>query len=666
MPPPSSRKRRRILSPALQSPTSLVAIDAQSPSRNLEDHHEPGRRNESFLNGNGLERPYLDNQVDLIDISSSQSDQSYHTATGLQELNFIPNGGTRQPSPVFQLQQAVRERTGRVKEETSRSNHRPLAEIPNFTTKAFPPPIHLSQGLADHLVSVYLQREYVNLPILDLLDFQSAYGTARSENDTGTGSSAFHGALNIIFSLSGLSTSSMADEEVIALFSHGQHLSKVGSGGTLRENVQSYLLQSQYLCNTGNPKSAWVLVGLTIRTAQVLGLHSKTPGQDTRGRRDRELTRRLWHSAMILERMIALQLGHPPQTSDPQKVPLPTHLDTDYIDYLSGERPDPSLERPSLIEFLTACARLYSQVEDILAWEDEVRIQPKTCAAKKLASFDFTIFLKVDSFLFDWQTSLPKFLCDGTASELWKDPIVSRQRNILRARYLYLRLRLYRPFMILGLMLTIQCNCRPGGRFHATIEDFASLSSPAVLGMVRDASVRSVVVALELVNLIQAHEDELDESGNGDCPRNLISPYWENIDYLYACGTVLLATRLCPYIEAHGDVTGSIKEGAVETRLSQVIGLLDRYHGMRLPSRLANVARACCTTLRNLSDTIRSSGMAGGATMALDRASRNRVLERTELGGPAISSNQRQTMDNAIGYYGWIESLPLDLTGALD
>ncbi|KAE8134482.1 fungal-specific transcription factor domain-containing protein [Aspergillus pseudotamarii] len=637
--------------------------------------------NERRLRGRGVRQSPDITQSDVIEVSSMVSDQSYHTAVLSQEEGFHLDDSGAQASQVMRLQRAVDERTGRAKDEDLTGEIPLLAQIPMFTNGVIQPsvsrsngeepPVHLSQEMADRLVLSYLTREYANLPILDLLQFQSAYETTRTEQDIAAGPSSFHGILNTIFSLSGLSTNDVNDEDVTNFFNRGQRMSRdTENSGSLCERIQSHILQSQYLYATGNSRLAWMFIGFAIRMAQVLGLHFKTGGHDTRGRRDRELARRLWHSAMILERMIALQLGLPPQTSNPLRVPLPTHWDTDYTDFIAGGNSTVTSDRPSLIEFLTACARLYSHVEDILAWEDELRMQPNSCAAKKLLSFDFKIFLKVDTLLYDWQASLPSYyLQDDAAGGIWDDPIVCRQRNVLRARYLYVRLRLYRPLLALGLALFTKCNCRPEGRPHATKEEPSSSTSPVVFSMVRDASTTSVAVALELINLIRAHEDRPLDGRPGDSRSNLISSYWENIDYTYACGTVFLAARLSNFTSFNDNNSGKINEGEVETSLTRTIDMLDHYHSIRPNGKVARIAQLCCSTLKDLSGLIRRPGIAdptADTAAVLDENTRNRLLERTGNGSPALNWNRRQPVEDTRGYYGWIESLPIDLAGPLE
>ncbi|KAE8325481.1 fungal-specific transcription factor domain-containing protein [Aspergillus sergii] len=607
--------------------------------------------NEKRLRSRGVRQLPDITQDDVVEVSSIDSDQSYHTAVLPQEEGLHLDDGGAQASQVMRLQRAVEERTCRVKDEDLTSDVPLLAQIP--ISNGEDPPVHLSQEMADHLVLSYLTREYANLPIMDLLQFQSAYETTRTEQNIAAAPSSFHGILNTIFSLSGLGTPDVNDEDVTSLFSRGQRMSRdMENSGSLCERIQSRILQSQYLYATGNSRLAWMFIGFAIRMAQVLGLHFKTGGQDTRGRRDRELARRLWHSAMILERMIALQLGLPPQTSNPLKVPLLTHWDTDYTDFISGKTSAVTADCPSLIEFLTACARLYSHVEDILAWEDELRMQPNSCAAKKLLSFDFKIFLKVDTLLYDWQVSLPSYLQIDTAGGIWDDQVVCRQLNVLRARYLYVRLRLYRPLLALGLSLSTKCNCRPEGRPHATKEEPSSSTSPVVFSMVRDTSIKSVAVALELISLIHTHEDGPLDGRPDDSRRNLISPCWENIDYTWVCGTVFLAARLSNFTSFNDNNSGKINEGEVETSLTRAIDMLKHYH-----------TQLCCNTLKDLSDVIRRPGIAHpstGPVAVLDD------LERTENGSPALNWNRRQSVADTRGYYGWIESLPIDLAGPLE
>ncbi|THC98771.1 hypothetical protein EYZ11_001750 [Aspergillus tanneri] len=465
--------------------------------------------------------------------------------------------------------------------------------------------VRLSPEEADRLMADYLTREYAYLPILDLSEFRALYAMVRSGQRMATGSSPFLGVLFTMFSLSALTTGKIDEAGVKSLFDHGRSLSRdLDDHGSPAQQVQSYILQTQYLYTSGKPHLAWIFIGLAIRR-----------------RRDRELSRRLWHSAMILERMLALQMGLPPQTSQPLRVPLPTHLDTDYVDAISEQTSSADVERPSLIEFLTACARLYSQVEDLLAWEDETRMRQDSCAAKKVLALDFKPLMQMDSYLYQWQTSIPSFLQKPKPNTQQEDPIIRRQRNLLRARYL----------------------CRSGDSPHITINE-SSPDLPLALSTVRVSSLKCIMAALELLDIFE-HEKEL------------FSPSWESVDYLYICGTVFLAAQSCPFKSSTSHGQPDLVE--MEMSLSRVLMLLERYQSMQLSGQIYDIAQRCRRTLENLSGIVEGSDEA--AVFGDHHPGRLLKRMRIYLPDPKCRDRNSQGDVSRLEFFSWMGSLPIDL-----
>ncbi|KAF9889752.1 hypothetical protein FE257_007058 [Aspergillus nanangensis] len=650
MPPPRIRKRARLSEKVL---ASVVITDPGNPLQVSE-----------ISNGGGdLSDCELSDIEDSLEQSSANSKDSYHTAKSPPgAMSSVGDNGFQ----LRRLQSAVQGVKYEETSEESLSLSYGIGSSTNGTPQTTPtqgsngvePSPQISQEMRERLVRIYITREYVNLPIFDLPEFQATC------NDSNTTSKPFEGMLNTIFALSGLSTSDMDDTMIASLFSRGHRLTRdMDYRGNPWQRVQAHILQSQYFYATRKAKLAWVSLGFAIRTAQVLDVQTMTGGQDPRQRRSQELARRLWHSAMIMERILALQLGLQPQNSDVHRIPLPTHLDTDYLDTISGGEPVTNGERPSIVEFLSSCSRLYQHVEDIMAWETELRMRPNNCAAKKLLTLDFQPFLKVDGLLYDWQTSLPFCLHSNTPADPWEEPIARRQRNILRVRYLYVRLRLYRPLMILGLALTTKCGCRPGGTPHLTDEDLGSPDIPTTWNLVRDSSIKCVAAATELVNILETNEDGLLDGGPHDSHRSPIPSYGENIDYLYACGTILLAARLCPF-------TRRSQQSSRNACWRDLLELLKQYQGMRSSGRVREVAKTCRDTLKGLAETVAKSPNVATVNKAV-------VIEDdigTEDPQPAVTDlpQNRGVKRRRLGsnvrrheYFEWVDSLPIELVDGM-
>ncbi|GIK04424.1 hypothetical protein Aspvir_008507 [Aspergillus viridinutans] len=620
---------------------------------------------------------------DAIEVLSSQSDESFHTATRspVPELIWDESRGA-QGSHFARIRQAQERRTGSVKREEEQpiEDRLPRLQHSNLAGRTFisaldevdemmDSPVDLSKEDADRLVNVYLNLDYVSLPILDIQDFRAAYEAASVAGDSTT-PDAFYAILNTIFALACLSVDDMGDERARYFFKEGQRLANLFDQYKSIDLLRLYLLQIQYLNAIGDLHTAWAMIGSTIRLAQSLRLpfDAKQHGHSRKGR---ETCRRLWHGAMIMERILALRLGIAPQTPDPLRVPLPTHLDTDYVDVISraqSSAPSNSQgERASIIEFFTACARLYRLVEEVMAWEEEARIRPHGCAMKKLLSLDFTRFLKADSLLHDWNLSLPSSLRSSGVHGTDEHSIVVRQRNILRARYLYIRLRLNRPLVTLGLALTTACKCKSDGQPHI-VERRLAPDSPIALSLVHGASIKCVRAALELTELIRVHEAGLLRLDTPyDASHCLIPPYWESVDYLYVCGTVFLASfnHQCPFF---GDMTDEEDEQC-RVLWPCIIDLLDRYQGYRRRGRTNNVAQACSRTLSELAKAVEGTDGTGWMvdSAVLGQDARARFFQRTEMESPIRHrriSGASQTIFGAVPEFPvWMDSLPVDLVG---
>lgn len=599
--------------------------------------------------------PSHDGQADpvMIDLSLAESEESYHTATVPPE-SPSPAGARGSRPPLSTEQEAVREQFDRRQrggsEEDSSSAQRGLSLMndilsPVASQKSLQSSEQISPGLADRLVQVYLSNEYANLPILDLSELRSSYDAIRMGKNTAAGSSPFHGLLITIFSLAGLSCPDVGETDLPALFEHSQTVSRnFDSRSTPAERAQSYILQAQYLYASGNPRAALISIGFATRIAQVLALEARTQDQNPRHSRSQELNRRIYHGAVLLERMIAFQLRLPAEASRASRVPMPVHMDTDNVQAISADV-SAEKESASIIDFLSACARLYEHVGAILTWEEETRMRKGSCAAKKLLSLCTTSFFRLDAVLHQWQQSLPSSLQDPGIDTRSAHPIVRRQRCILRARYLYIRLRLYRPLLLLGLAACDKCSCQTADNPHFKLEG-SSPDCPLVLSVVRASSLKCIASALEIVDLCERRQ-------------KLLRPSWETLDYLYVCGTVFLAAQSCPSIL--GGSHGHPGPEEMELSLGRVLILLERYQILHPSDRIYKIAQRCRRTLESISGIIEGSDEA--AVFDEDRSPQ--LLERMRMGSPVDNELNEPSDSSRLALFGWLGSLPDDLAGDL-
>ncbi|KAL2006084.1 hypothetical protein VTN00DRAFT_9738 [Thermoascus crustaceus] len=686
----------------------LLVSELENNGRIDSGNHSPDHRNNGTLSSGGEHIPARHVCPELQETDSSQanheemdwsspSPQNYHR--GLNDLRtqsqVRPTQEQHDQASLFaRLRRVVSERTDSIKqEENLEDGQRHHAHIP-FTDQA--PSVHCrvvsdlrlpSRELSDHLVATYLSREYVNMPIFDLLDFRSAYEYLCNRESVDEETALFYGMLNVIFGLACLIIGNVDDSDASTFYSRGQKFisSSEDQRGSLA-HVQAYILQSQYFNAIDNLQRAWATIGLAIRTAQSLGLHLNSGSQGMVDRKDRELTRKLWHGCVIMERMTALQMGISPQTLDPFRVPLPTPLDNEYVDTIFGGQQSTETERPSIIEFFTSCARLYDCIGDILSVEDEFRL--RNCSAgKKLLSLDLQQFLKIDCLLHSWHIALPSFLRLDAANGPQADPIAARQRNILQIRYLYIRLRLYRPLFILAIALSIDKSNEPE---TLTDQHLFSADTPLVLTLARNCAAKCLSAAMRLVQILSQVENALhadeDEDGTNDPHADFCPSAWESIDYLYVCGTVLIAAYICPALFHNGpNPATTIRDHQIKESWRQTMLLMEQYHtSTRQPETTRAKAGLCLNALRALSSSAATDtgAMSHPTGIALDSGTRQRLRQRTESEtGETERRKARRRSRAAAGAQAsslpddgrepqkkfidlsWLESLPVDVCG---
>ncbi|KAI4752471.1 hypothetical protein E4T51_14367 [Aureobasidium sp. EXF-12344] len=128
--------------------------------------------------------------------------------------------------------------------------------------------------------------------------------------------------------------------------------------------LQLVLLHGVYLQSTTEISRCWNMIGVGIRMAQSLGLHSEQLYQRQKTKYAREMGRRLWHSCLVLDRLAAATSGWPIMIQSEHNISLPVLGD----DALSPEGqafsgPVGSLSDLSIFRYT---CELFSVVGDIL------------------------------------------------------------------------------------------------------------------------------------------------------------------------------------------------------------------------------------------------------------------------------------------------------------
>ncbi|KAJ5114253.1 hypothetical protein NUU61_000012 [Penicillium alfredii] len=401
---------------------------------------------------------------------------------------------------------------------------------------------------------------------------------------------------NVIFALASQLADFIVPEErepaADAFFSRAKglfqfNLWNTGSTGL----IQCLLLMAQYLQSTDSAHQCWIVTGLAIRNAQSLGIHLPQTIARLDSFHEQQLARKIWHGCVLMDRVISMTFGRPAMItkSSSGAVPLPAAIDEEYIPVESSAEAAQPENRPSMMAFYAKSLELYEIMNDVLLSlykpmsEETAEDAHDFYFSSATSEGERTIF-DLDRSLTRWTRSLPSYL-RGTSSVSSGNPILHRQSIVLRARFLHVRVLLFRP------TLSKYCSVRDSSASDPL--DFMHDSFPRRVAL--QCSIICVKVAQESIDLIY---NNVPADGTG----GPLPAWWYNILYIYTAATVLIAGRLCSGIIAE------VAEAAVTRSWDCALEILRKYQGY------STSARRCVAALEILYEQVMSEGSTAGHT----------------------------------------------------
>jgi hypothetical protein len=288
--------------------------------------------------------------------------------------------------------------------------------------------------------------------------------------------------------------------------------------------VQALLLMGQYLQSTNEVNRCWYVFGLAIRTAQGLGMqlneiNNKCPPLE------RELRKRCWCGCLVMDTMLAMTFGRPMMIpSEHYEVEMPEPVDDTQIT-CADITPQPTNCRPPKILCFIHKVKLYVVLHRIL----KSLYQGKNGVENQFHGGDMMEF---DQQLCSWKANLPPGLAMRETFGDQDEPLSSRPRNILYARYLGVRVLLTRPSLAVVARLTEF----PGN------DDLCPLNQAFAL----TAAESCVESARRLIDHIRA---------NGIAEGRCLGASWYNTHAVFSAGLVLFAAQIIPALRAR-DLVG--------------------------------------------------------------------------------------------------------------
>ncbi|KAH6983975.1 C6 transcription factor [Ilyonectria destructans] len=446
------------------------------------------------------------------------------------------------------------------------------------------------RNFADNLLQDYHDLVWVILPIHDWTVFQAAYNSIWLGSATHIPERPLYCMINMAFALG-------------SQFSHAvqpMHRKKMGQTfwekartlfdprlyeGASLEGVQCLLLMGLFLQSTCESHQCWMAVGAAVRMAQSLGLHLlSATGRQNEGVREVEISRRVWHGCVFMDRVLSITFGRPSMIADwlCDAVPLPLMIDDEYLD----QDVEPAAIRPdgktTAVAFFVKTLELYSIVNDSLR---ELYMRPADEACKDHQQL--LSVLKLDNRLVQWAHSIPEQLC-YISSKPQEDSAILRQSIV----YLHARTVILRPVLA---EFCLQQTKPRAPHWHPPVEE--SLSQ----NFVNQCSKVCFKAAHETINMIYAHLDL--ETVTGPVPA-----WWFAVLFVYTAAIVLLAERF----RSNLNPSSESEPWLANIAWDRAIQLLKAY------SKVGESAERCVAALEILSTKIQ--GQSGSAQHGKDTA----------------------------------------------
>ncbi|QGI70418.1 hypothetical protein CEK27_002747 [Fusarium fujikuroi] len=354
-------------------------------------------------------------------------------------------------SSVHSLLREVPHPDRRSSRSTAPPRNRDRSSATSFLTAEFALP---PRQVADKFLNLYFDNVHIFYPWTHSTWFRKRYESLWTPDgypgaDTGqTGDiglggdqcseTSFFCALNAMFAL-GCELSDLPEKEsASAMFSSRMRSllqMDVLDKGDL-SHVQALLLAGDYAHSSEHPIRCYNTVGLACRIAVGLGLHTDRHA-DQRSVMENEVRRRVWYGCLHLEMAVCMTLGRPPVLQVTDGVPVPAAVDDEFIcpDNTSCVQPEGKVSQNLFVVENIRLAKILGKILSSIYWPSP--------------SSDFSALVRLDGLLEDFKTSLVNDLrwwdVDAARQQGARGHILKRQTNVLHARFLHLRILLYRP-----------------------------------------------------------------------------------------------------------------------------------------------------------------------------------------------------------------------------
>ncbi|KAH7470112.1 hypothetical protein FOMA001_g14006 [Fusarium oxysporum f. sp. matthiolae] len=284
-------------------------------------------------------------------------------------------------------------------------------------------------------------------------------------------------------------------------------------------HVQALLLAGHYALSSEYPIRCYNIIGLACRIAVGLGLHTERHA-DQRSVMENEVRRRVWYGCLQMEMTVCMTLGRPPVLQMTDDVLVPAAVDDEFIcpNTASCIQPEGTVSQNLFVVENIRLAKILGKILSSIYWPS--------------SSSDFSALVRLDGLLEEFKTSL---VCDlkwwdnddRAQTQGSRGHVLKRQRNVLHARFLHLRILLYRPSFSAFCAAARRSRQRRG---TGSGSDEVSVETNTLQGAFQaQCATTCVQVAYELsASLLAAREVEATGA------------WWFSLFYLMTCGGIII------------------------------------------------------------------------------------------------------------------------------
>ncbi|KAI0813192.1 putative transcriptional regulatory protein [Xylaria sp. FL0064] len=333
------------------------------------------------------------------------------------------------------------------------------------------------RATSDALLDSYEQLVYPLFPILHMPIFRSCYerlwdSRKRDRFKTQAEEAVFYATLNIVFALGcindSITESRLKMRTAECFYRRARRILPLDALDHLSLGVVQYLLlMSTYLSYTKYANRCCNTLAVAIRVSLTLGLQADADSCSS-NQLNREMSRRVWHMCLTLERLFTSVFGHKTMVGIDSAVPLPSCIDDEYLSEQGvGTQPTGT---PSVIEAIIVTIKILRVVEDAQ--------RLKKHADRDIDLYELTQVLQVNSRIDEIELGLPFHLKAGTIETPTtpRDQVLRLQAEGVMTRILYARLDLLRPYVLSAARQSLRNSdeadslTQPPSSLHSTIQ----------------------------------------------------------------------------------------------------------------------------------------------------------------------------------------------------